>query len=147
MKIRTLLISLLMAFATINSVKADNDRPITFNDLPQKAQQFISNTFKGDRVSYAKMERDILDVSYEVVLVSGTKIEFMRNGEWREVSMRYSAIPAPLIPTPIADYVKQHHPNLNVVKIERERKTYEVKLNNGLQLRFDRSFRFIGWDD
>ena len=83
---RTLFITFLLAIATISTAKADNDRPITFNDLPQKAQQLINDNFKGDRVSYAKKERDLLDVSYEVVLVSGIKIEFIRNGEWREIS-------------------------------------------------------------
>ncbi|MBQ2414491.1 MAG: PepSY-like domain-containing protein [Rikenellaceae bacterium] len=144
---RTLFITFLLAIATISTAKADNDRPITFNDLPQKAQQLINDNFKGDRVSYAKKERDLLDVSYEVVLVSGIKIEFIRNGEWREISTRYATVPAQLIPTPISDYISQHHPNLDVIKIEREHKIYEVKLTNGLQLRFDRTFRFIGWDD
>lgn len=145
MKTKAIITALFLSF--VLSAQADNDKPIAFDQLPKRAQQLINDSFPNDRVSYAKMERDMLDVTYEVILVSGAKIEFVRNGEWKEISTRAVAIDPKLIPAPIADYVKQHHPNHNIVKIERDRYTYEVKLSDGVQLKFDRSFRFIGWDD
>lgn len=129
------------------AAQADNDRPIQFDQLPKPAQQLINESFPNDRMSYAKMERDMLDVSYEVILVSGAKLEFGRKGEWKEISTRNAAIDPKLIPAPILEYVKLHHPDNIIVKIERDRYTYEIKLNGGMQLKFNHSFRFVGWDD
>ena len=129
------------------SAQADNDRPISFDQLPKQAQQLINESFPNDRMSYAKMERDLLDVSYEVILVSGVKLEFGRKGEWKEISTRNAAIDPKLIPAQIREYVAQNHPDSQIVKIERDRYTYEVKLTNGIQLKFNHSFRFVGWDD
>lgn len=145
MKTRTIITALFLTIAL--SAQADNDKPIAFDQLPKRAQQLIQESFPNDRVSYAKMERDLLDVTYEVILVSGTKLEFVRNGDWKEISTRSATIDPKLIPAPIIDYIKQHHPDCKVVKIERDRHDYEVKLTDGVQLKFNRSFRFIGWDD
>ncbi len=145
MKIKAIITAVFLTIAL--TAQADDDRPIRFDQLPKRAQQLINESFPDDRISYAKMERDLLDVSYEVILVSGTKLEFVRNGEWREISAQTTTIDPKLIPAPINDYIQQNYPECEVVKIEREKYTYEVKLTNGVQLKFDRSFRFIGWDD
>lgn len=145
MKTKAIITALFLMFEL--SAQADNDRPIRFDQLPKQAQQIITESFPNDRMSYAKMERDMLDVSYEVILVSGAKLEFGRKGDWKEISTRNVAIDSKLIPAPILDYVKMHHPDNIIVKIERDRYTYEIKLNGGMQLKFDHSFRFIGWDD
>ena len=145
MKIKAIITALFLSITF--AAQADDDRPIQFNQLPKNSQQLINESFPNDRVSYAKKERDLLDVTYEVILVRGAKIEFVRNGDWKEISVRTGAIDPKLIPAPINDYVKLHHPDRSIVKIERDRYTYEVKLSDGMQLKFDRSFRFIGWDD
>ena len=145
MKTKAIITALFLMFGL--SAQADNDRPIRFDQLPKQAQQIINESFPNDRMSYAKMERDLFEVSYEVILVSGTKLEFGRKGEWKEISTRNAAIDSKLIPAPILDYVKLHHPDNIIVKIERDRYTYEIKLSGGMQLKFDHSFRFVGWDD
>ena len=83
MKTKLIITTLLMVFGFATNAQADDDRPIQFDQLPKRTQQFLTESFPGDRVSYAKMERDLFDVSYEVILVSGTKIEFVRNGDWK----------------------------------------------------------------
>ena len=145
MKTKAIITALFLMFGL--SAQADNDRPIRFDQLPKQAQQIINESFPNDRMSYAKMERDLFEVSYEVILVSGTKLEFGRKGEWKEISTRNAAIDSKLIPAPILDSVKLHHPDNIIVKIERDRYTYEIKLSGGMQLKFDHSFRFVGWDD
>lgn len=145
MKMKVIITALFLTIAI--SAQADDDRPIQFNQLPKRAQQLINESFPNDRVSYAKMERDLFEVTYEVILVSGTKFEFVRNGEWKEISTQSTTIDPKLIPSPILTYIQQNHSDCKVVKIERDRYTYEVKLTNGMQLKFNRSFQFIGWDD
>ena len=43
--------------------------------------------------------------------------------------------------------MKEHYPDSYICKVERDRKGYEVKLNNRLELTFDPRFRLIEMDD
>ena len=121
-----------------STVSADNDRPISVSELPEKAQQFIS---------FAKMERELFDTTYEVIFTSSSKVEFLKNGDWKEVDCKYSTVPAAIIPQQIAQYVSQYYPDTSVVQIDRDKRDYEVKLTNGLELTFDLKFNLIDIDD
>ena len=130
-----------------STVSADNDRPISVSELPEKAQQFIRQHFPNEKVSFAKMERVLFDTTYEVIFTSSSKVEFLRNGDWKEVDCKYSTVPAAIIPQQIAQYVSQYYPDTSVVQIDRDKRDYEVKLTNGLELTFDLKFNLIDIDD
>ncbi len=139
----------LVAFLSfgVSAVKADNDKIINKNELPAQAQQFINEHFNGVKLSYAKLERDFLENSYEVMLANGAKLEFSSKGAWEDVDCRYGEVPAAIIPQPIKEYIKSNYPGEKVLKIERERNRYELKLSNRLELIFDENFRIIDIDD
>ena len=130
-----------------STVSADNDRPISVSELPEKAQQFIRQYFPNEKVSFAKMERELFDTTYEVIFTSSSKVEFLKNGDWKEVDCKYSTVPAAIIPQQIAQYVSQYYPDTSVVQIDRDKRDYEVKLTNGLELTFDLKFNLIDIDD
>ena len=131
----------------ISVAKADNDKVINKSQLPAQAQQFINQNFAGVNLSYAKEERDFLSRSYEVMLVDGTKLEFSSNGNWEEVDCRYGEVPAAVIPESIKRYINENFQGEKVLKIERNRNNYEVKLSNRLELTFDKDFNIIDIDD
>ena len=130
-----------------STVSADNDRPISVSELPEKAQQFIRQHFPNEKVSFAKMERKLFDTTYEVIFTSSSKVEVLKNGDWKEVDCKYSTVPAAIIPQQIAQYVSQYYPDTSVVQIDRDKRDYEVKLTNGLELTFDLKFNLIDIDD
>ena len=132
---------LLLGLMTLN-VFAVNDRPITFKELPQKSQQFITTHFSGVEVLSVTVDDD-----YEVYLANGTKVEFTLQGEWKEVKCPGSAVPAAIVPAAITKYVKAQFPNSAIVKIDKKYRGYEVELNNDLELKFDKDGNFIGVDD
>ena len=132
---------LLLGLMTLN-VFAVNDKPITFQQLPQKAQQFINTHFSGVEVLSATVDDD-----YEVYLANGTKVEFTLQGEWKEVKCPGSAVPAAIIPAAITQYVKAQFPNCSIVKIEKKYSGYEVELNTDVELKFDKNGNFIRLDD
>ena len=88
-----------------------------------------------------------MEKSYEVMLADGTKVEFNRNGEWKEVDCRHSSVPTPIVPAQIMKYVKANYPDVKVMKIERDRIDYELRLSNRLELTFDTKFNIIDIDD
>ena len=96
----------------IATASADKNRIIAKENLPQKSQQFINSHFSSIKVSYVKEEYDFFEKSFEVVFADGSKVEFARNGEWKEVDCRYTAVPTPIVPQAIVKYIKSNYPDV-----------------------------------
>ncbi|MCP9611891.1 PepSY-like domain-containing protein [Coprobacter tertius] len=144
---KIMFISVVLLMFGITFAHADNDKPITVDQLPQKSQQFIKQHFPKEKVAFAKLERDFLETKYEVVFTNSSKVEFLKNGDWKEVDCKYSTVPVAIIPSQIMKYIKQNYPDVSVVQIDRDKRDYEVKLTNGLELTFDLKFNLIDIDD
>lgn len=121
------------------SVWAGNDKPIQVTELPKSAQSFIKNHFADQSVAVAKMETEFMDRSYDVIFANGDKVEFDKKGKWTKVDCKHGQVPQGIIPMPIQKYIAKNYPDVKVIKIElTDRKGYEVDLNNGLDIEFDK---------
>jgi hypothetical protein len=135
------------AFTFLGATKADNDRPIRFEQLPEKSKEFIRKYFSEEDISYLKLDDDFFSKSYEVYFVDGSKVEFDKRGEWEQVECKRKKVPDGIIPDKIARYVEKNHSDMKITKIERDRRDYEIELNNKLEIKFDLMFNVIGYDD
>ena len=104
---------------------AGNDKPIAVNALPVKAQTLLSNHFNKQ---------------------NGTKLEFDKKGNLKEIDCKQGIVPALLIPQAIKNYVKDNYAGKSVKKIEINKNEYEVELTNGLDLTFNKHFQLIDID-
>lgn len=136
---------LTFAIASLYVMHAD-DRPVTFDQLPVAAQSFIKANFPDDSISYATVDDDLIRPDYNVVLVSGMKIQFEHDGSMEKIECR-NGIPDDIVPVQIKDYIKTHYPDASVTEFEIGRKSYEVKLSNRLELKFNRNFILVEIDD
>ena len=147
MKKLTIIFASLALMASSVSAFAGNDRIITVAELPAASQQFIKAHFAGVEVSYAKVDEELFDKDYKVVFVNGSKVEFAKDGAWKEVDCKYGEVPAAIVPQQIRDYVAKNFAGRKIVSIDRDKRDWEVKLDNGLDLKFDLQFRLIEIDD
>lgn len=137
-------IALLAVVMTLSfNVKADNDQVITFDQLPATAQEFHKQYFADKVPLVVTMDWD----DYTILYQSGEKVEFNKQGEWKEVNCRVSAVPAAIIPDQIKSHIKTTFPGTSIIDIDRGRRGYEVKLNNGLEIEYNSSFQVIDIDD
>lgn len=138
---------LILSISTIPAIaskKKGNHKEV----LPQKARVFIETHFNHITISFAKSEREnLIRKEYEVLFANGDKIEFDGNGAWKQIDCMHNEIPHGIIPEQILRYVREHHRGAKIIKIEKEKKKYKVKLSNRLELKFNPSMKFIGYDD
>ncbi len=142
-KFAVLLVAMMM-FAV--SANADDNQPIEVGQLPAAAQTFVKKYFPGKTVALATLDKELFDKSYDVIFSDGTKLEFDKKGQWKEV--KAAKMPAGIVPTAVAQKVKSVAPGTTVVKIEkRDEGGYEVKLSNGMELEFNRQLQLVDIDD
>ena len=144
---KKLLLLFVCLFTLQTIARADDDKPIQVSQMPQKAQQFIKQHFAGSNIAMAKVESDFLQKSYDVIFTDGNKVEFDKKGNWTEVNCKFSVVPQGIIPSPIPKYTATNYPDAKVLKIERDKTDYEVKLSNGWELKFDSKFNLIAIDN
>lgn len=144
---KKLLLTAVMAIASIGLISAD-DFTRDVNVLPAQAQQFLTQYFKA-RVSHIKVDKTLGRVNdYEVVLSDATEIDFGHDGSWDKIEMpRGQAVPSAIIPKAITDYVAKNYSGQKITAIDKERNSYEIELQNGIDLVFDRSGNFKRIDD
>jgi hypothetical protein len=138
---------LAVSIMTIMPMMADNDKMITREELPEKAQLFLIKHFADVDVLYVKAERDMgIITSYDVVLDGEVKVEFNRSGEWTNVDSERTQVPNSILPQGVLDYVTKKFAKAYVVEIERGLMGYDVKLSNDLDLDFDKNGKFLRVD-
>ena len=109
--------------------------------------QFVTQYFPNATVQMVMPDDDDIDV----VLNDYTIIEFRRNNEWKKVdcehSTTFTAVPAALVPEQITAYVTTNFPNTIIKKLEKNFRSWEIELNNGLELKFNSNFKIMEIDD
>ena len=137
-------LSIITAFVAIlcfgiSSAMAQNTNPAI--------TQFVEQYFPKATVQMVMPDEDDIDV----VLSDYTKIEFRLNNEWEKVdcehSTVYTNVPTELVPEQITAYVTANFPNASIKKLEKKFRGWEIELNNGLELKFNKNFRLMEIDD
>ena len=144
MKRMVIFIAVLTVFA-VTSIA--DDRPATFAQLPQTAQAFINTNYPGEKVSFVTVDDDLIMPDYRVVMANGVMIQFEHNGKLEKIETRKGEIPAGVVPVQIVELVKAYYPDATILQYEVGRKTYEVKLSNRMELKFNSRFNVIEVDD
>lgn len=144
MKKYFLLAMAVMLFA--GCVMAGPDKPITIKQLPKTAQDFIQKHFSNLVFANGEQDND-RTVEYTIKFTDGTELEFNQKGEWTDVDCNRNKVPDAIIPAQIRNYVSGNYQNSIIVKIQKENFGYEVELNNGLELKFNKEGKFISVDD
>lgn len=135
MKVKLLLAALFCATALFA-----RDIVVPANTLPANAKGFVSKYFAQNQIVLVKKDLD----SYDVYLNNGIQIDFIINGEWKEVDGNYQAINTAFIPAPIMQAIKTKYKGSQVIEIEKQINGYKVKLNNNLKVYFSQSGQLMG---
>ena len=89
---KRIVMMLTFALMMCMSVMADNDRVITFDQLPAPAQTLLKQHFADKVVMIVTVDYD----DYTVMYQSGEKVEFDKKGNWRDIECKTSQVPAEL---------------------------------------------------
>lgn len=70
-----------------------HDKATSPESLPENVLSFITEHFQDEKIAFAKEDRDLLKISYEIVLTDGTKLEFVATENGRKSTVTATASP------------------------------------------------------
>ena len=135
----------MIGLVLLSVVASADGKPVAYEQLPAPAKAYVDTNFGGEKIAVATKDDDFILPDYNVLLANGTMLEFSNSGRLKKITSR-SGIPADLVPVTIRDYVAAHYPGAGFVEFEVDRKTYEVKLTNRMELKFNSNFNVIEVD-
>ena len=122
------------------------DIEIKPEQLPEKSQQIIAKAFPDAKIKKANIEKRASLMQYEVKISGGVKLQFSKDGTFTECDCTDSYVPEILIPQKIRTVIDREFPGRKVKRIEHDSKIYELTLDNGDELSFNRSYKLIDID-
>ena len=148
MKGSIILTMAIFAAVSLSACNHEDKKVIQFGGLPQAAQTFVDTHFADKQVSIVYHDTELADKDYEVIFTDGANIDFSKKGEWTEVEDRdTNGVPTAIMLQGIVDYVFTNFAGQYVVQLGKERSNYEVELNNGVEMVFDKEGQFLRYDD
>ncbi len=128
------------------------DEDIAPEDLPANIRDFITTHFPGATIEEAERENN---GNYEIELSNDVEIIFDANGNFLgraddddNDDRDDDDIDVTELPQVIRDYIATNYPDNTIIEAEREDdNSYEVTLNNGVELEFDSDGTFLSAED
>ncbi len=114
------------------------DMVVPVSELPKNAQDFISKNFRTAQIALVKKDID----SYDVTLNDGTEIDFIINGEWKDVDGKYKALPNTILPNIMSKISASS--NAQIIEVSREINGYKFELSNQLKIYTDAQGNILG---
>ena len=143
---KKIFLAIACVFTLTANACADSYRPINREQLPEKAQTFLSTYFPEAKISLVRKEIDVMELNYDVLFTDGSKVEFDNKGNWTEVDCLNRSLPTGIVPEAITKVVSTHYPDVKVTKIERDHSEIDVQLSNRVELTFNKNLQLIDID-
>lgn len=118
----------------------DQEKIITQNELPQEVSSYIRKNFPNAKVAQAVQDREGLGKSYNITLSDGISLEF--NGKEVTDIKSNHALPDAAVPQQIRSYVTENYPGTAVTQWETDGNGQQAKLDNGIELQFNKAGDF-----
>ncbi|MDR0976894.1 MAG: PepSY-like domain-containing protein [Prevotellaceae bacterium] len=128
------------------SVSAQYDKPITREQLPEKAQKFLSTYFADKQIAGVIQDDDLIFPDYDVYFNEGIEVSFHNDGDWDNVDGNRRAIPTGFILPAIVTHVTTTYPGVHITEIDKDFRKFDVTLSNGMELIFNRKGAILGID-
>lgn len=143
---KKIILAIACVFTLVTNACADNYQPISQTQLPEKAQTFLATYFPEAKISLARKEIDVMELTYDVIFTDGCKVEFDRKGNWTEVDCLTHPLPSGIVPEAISKFIRAQYPDAQVTKIERDHRETDVKLTNRVELTFNKHMQLVDID-
>lgn len=133
------IISLITVFVFASVALADEIKTkVSQNDLPEKAQTFLSTYFQDVKV---KKVVKVVDVEtyiteYDVVLANKTQIEFDMVGAWNEITLKNKKVVMPrfIYPKRVNETIDKQFYDKKIVKVSNDGMDYEFNFKDGSEV-------------
>lgn len=139
-------VSTTSAFERYSFLSLDKEVVLKIEEYPSEITAFVNKYFPERKVLQIVKESELFDVTYEVILDDRTRLDFNKSKNVEEIDS-LTELPHSLLQPEVVAYVKKQFPNQVIISWELDNGKQQIELDNGLELEFTKSGKFIKIDN
>lgn len=113
----------------------DKEFKITIDQMPEKAQTFVSDNFQGLAIKKITQKFDDGIAEYNVYFKDKTVVEFDMTGAWNEIQVsKKGSISRNILPPAVRGALDARFPDLVIKKVENDGYKYDIDLSDGTDI-------------
>lgn len=136
----TLILTILIAM-----ISCDKDKVLSSSEYPSEITSYASTHFPNHSILQIVKDGDGMSNSFDVLLSDNISLEFNRKKELTEIDGKVK-LPNSVIPDKIHQYVLTNYPDNYITKWKLDDGKQQIKLNNGIEIEFDKNNEFLRLD-
>lgn len=140
------LLTLLSLGALLTFVSCDKEKVVPASEFPNEIEAFVSNHFPSNKIIQVIEDQDGITKTYDVILDGNVNLEFNRDMEIIDIDAQ-EKLPNTVIPAKINEYMAQNFPNNFITDWKIDDNQQEIKLDNGLEIKFNKNDELIKIDN
>lgn len=137
----SLILTLMIAF-----ISCDQEKVMPASEYPSEITSFVSTHFPNNSILQIVKDSDGMSKKYEVLLSENISLKFDRKKEVTDIDGN-KQLPDSVIPEKILQHVMANYPDNFITDWELDDKKQKVKLDNGLELEFNKEGNFLKLDN
>lgn len=146
MKKRINYVVAIVVLISITFAASAQKKIISSSKLPKAITSYLSNNFPKNPILQVSLKERSSSKRFKIILKSNIKVEFNSKYGVTKIEAN-SQLPYSVIPREVLKYVKANYPNAAITEWELEHQGQQVELDNGLELNFDMTGKFLRIDD
>ncbi len=135
----------LLALVPLLFTGCDSNKPINSSEIPVEISAFITEFFPDNKIIQALKDKDGLELTYDITLDQGIFLEFNRKKKIIDIESN-SKLPDAVIPEKLLKFANEFHKDQNIIAWELDDRKQQIKLDNGLELKFKLNGEFLKID-
>jgi len=140
------LLFLVFMMTTLILTGCDKETILNENDIPVEIKTYVETHFPASKILQCVKDKDGLELNYDVIIEGNFKLEFNKKKEIESID-GVTQLPDSVIPAKILNYVQTNYASNFITDWDLDRNDQQVELDNGLELKFNKSGDFLRIDN
>lgn len=144
---KKIVISLVASLMAVVALARDPELKIPYNQIPEAAQQFLTQYFPANPVRNTTQKFDDGVSEYKAYLKGGVIVEFDMLGGWNEIGLtRGGNMPRMILPDVVQETLDSRFGDKRIIKMENNGYEYKIKFTDRTEVEINMNGQITEFD-
>lgn len=137
---------IIIAILTLAFASCEKETVLDDMNIPEEISNYVNTHFPDNKIIQVVKDVDELELSYDVILEDSLSMEFNRKKKIISIN-GLNKLPDSVIPEKLLNYANNHYAEQHIVEWSLDNRDQEIKLDNGIELKFNTKGEFLRIDN
>ena len=137
---------IIIAILALAFVSCEKETVLDDLNIPEEISDYVNTHFPDNKIIQIIKDVDELELTYDLTLEGSFSLEFNRKKQIISIN-GLNKLPDSVIPEKLLNYANNHYAEQHIVEWSLDNRDQEIKLDNGIELKFNTKGEFLRIDN